>query len=337
MKSIRPFILPVVAALAASAAVSTAQAQSTATTSPVGYTTVEIQGSSTGNPVYSLVQFPMMNASSFQGTTTSVAGSALTFDGTPFTSGAFDEASGVANYIAIVNSAEGEGTVYDIVSNTASAITVVGDVAQTSPLSISVVKTETAADIFGTGTDYVLQGGGNPASADVFYVGRGTALEGFYYKTGFGSGYKTLSGAAVSSLNIYPGESVLIERKAAGDVSIVDVGSVKTETTLVPVGTGYVSGATGFPVATTLDDSNLLASGLQGGGNAASADRVFLTSAAGVIDAYFYKTGFGSGWKAVAGGASAGDTVIGETTGVLILSKSSTPFNWSVAVPYVQN
>ena len=325
-----------------SLALSGANAQTTATTDPVGFTTATIKGKGALPAAYSLVQFAMLKASSFQGAATA-GGSAAILDvsGTPFTAGAFNKSADGPNYFLEISSGTSEGLIADIDSNTESTVTVYADdaaaIAAAMPATITIRAHTKVSEVFGTGASLVLQGGSSVSNADLIYFGRGGQLAGYYYKTGVGAGWKTLAGAAANNIPVYPGESVLVKRIGAADVSIVNTGSVQTGRALIPVSQGSVTAATSFPVGTTLSTSNLLASGLTGGSSSATADLLYIPDATGNLVSYYYKTGVGAGFKFVAGGANANDVPISDVGGVLITRRSATPFNWVVNQPYANN
>jgi uncharacterized protein (TIGR02597 family) len=325
-----------------SLALSSANAQTTATTDPVGFTTVTIKGKGALPAAYSLAQFAMMKASSFQGSATPGASQAvLNVTGTPFTAGAFNKSADGPNYFLEISSGTSAGLIADIESNTDSTVTVYADdaasIAAAMPATVTIRAHTKVSEVFGTGASLVLQGGSTVNNADLIYFGRGGQLAGYFYKTGVGAGWKTLAGAAANNIPVYPGESVLVKRIGAADVSIVNSGSVQTGRALIPVSQGSVTAATSFPVATTLSTSNLLASGLTGGATSATADILYMPDATGNLVSYFYKTGVGAGFKFVAGGANANAVPISEVGGVLITRRSATPFNWIVDQPYANN
>jgi hypothetical protein len=326
-------------------AMSGLNAQTTATTDPVGFVTVSIKGKGISPAAYSLVQFPMMKASSFQGAATAGDSTGtLNVEGT-LTPGEFDASIGAnagPNYfLEVVSEGSSEGLIADINTNTATSVTVhpedAAAISAAMPATIVIRQHTKVSEVFGSGASLLLQGGSTVSNSDIIYFGRGGALAGYYWRTGIGAGWKTLSGAAANNIPIYPGESVLVKRIGAADVSIVNAGSVQTGRALVPVSQGSVTAATSFPVGTTLATSNLLASGLTGASSAASADILYIPNADGNLISYFYRTGIGQGFKFVAGGADANNVPISDVGGVLITRRSATPFNWIINQPYANN
>lgn len=330
------------ALLASSVLLTGANGETTATTDPVGFTTATVKGKGNLSAAYSLIQFAMLKASSFQGAATAGVSQAIVdFSGTPLTAGAFNKSVDGPNFFLEITSGTSEGLVADIDSNTDSSVTVYAEdasaIAAAMPATVTIRAHNKVSEVFGTGGTLVLQGGSSVNNADLIYFGRGGQLAGYYYKTGIGAGWKTLNGVAANNIPIYPGESVLVKRIGASNVSIVNSGSVQTGRALIPVSQGSVTAATSFPVGTTLGTSSLLASGLTGGGSSATADLLYIPDADGNLVSYFYKTGIGAGYKFVAGGANANSVTISEVGGVLITRRSATPFNWVVDQPYANN
>lgn len=338
--------LPLVALVAGGFSLpSVVNAQETAATDPVGYVTATVKGRGDLAAAYSLLQFPMLKDAAFQGAAT--AGDApgiINVSGSPFAAGAFDKSTGSSdgpNYFLEVTSGAGEGLIADIDSNTASTVTVfaadAAAIVAAMPASITIRAHTKVSEVFGTGTSLLLQGGSSVNNADLIYFGRGGQLVGYYYKTGIGAGWKTLAGVAANNIPIYPGESVLVKRIGAADIAITNKGNVQTGRALIPVSQGFVTAATSFPVGATLGSSNLLNSGLVGGGSPSTADILYIPDAAGNLVSYYYKTGIGAGFKSVTSGANANNVAIADVGGVLIARRSVTPFNWTVEQPFASN
>ncbi len=333
--------------IATTALAAHAFSQTTATTDPVGFVVVPITGKGTNaTRAYSLGQFPMMKNASYQGSATDSGTTAvLNVVGASFGENEFASSPDGPNYFLQVASGDATGLVADIQSNTADTVTVYSEdaaaIAAAMPATITIRAHNKVSEIFGTGTSLILQGGSSPTSADLLYFGRGGTLAGFYYKTGIGAGWKTLSGGAAPNIAIYPGESVLVSRNGASGISITNTGAVKAGAALVPVSQGSITAATSFPVGTTLATSGLYtgnaSTGVQGGNSASSADILYIPDTNGSLVSYYYKTGIGAGWKTVAGGTNASTVEIPAVGGVLITRQSSTPFNWSIPQPYANN
>jgi uncharacterized protein (TIGR02597 family) len=343
--------LPLFSLTAAAAAVaSTLHAQTeTATTEPVGFVTATITPKPADRAAaFSIVQFPMMKAAAFQGAATAGQSSGVVaLAGASFTNGQFSTNSdGTPNFFIEITSGNSEGLVADVSSNTSSTVTVdpsdAAVVTSAMPANVIIRPHTKVTEIFGNGATVLLRGGANASSADQLLFGRGGSLQGIYYKTGIGAGWKiTAGGANASNTVIYPGESVIVRRTTNSPLTVTNTGAVNAGRALVPVSQGAMTVATSFPVGTTLGSSGLYtgstSTGLQGGANPNSADNVFLPDANGNLVGYYYKTGIGAGWKASAGGANASNVVVPATGGLYIVRRSVTNFNWVVAQPYTNN
>jgi hypothetical protein len=285
----------------------------------------------------------MLKPASFQGPATAATSvGVLNVSGSAFTPNAFAKSVDGPNFFLEVTSGPSEGLVADIDSNTSNSVTVYPEDAQiiaaAMPASITIRAHTKVSEVFGSNsTTLILQGGSTNANADIIYLGRGGSLAGYFFKTGIGAGWKTLAGANANNIPIYPGESIFVKRIGVSDVSIKNSGNVQTGRALIPISQGSVTAATSFPVGTTLNTSNLLASGLTGAATSATADLLYIPDATGNLVGYFYKTGIGAGFKFLVGGANANDVQISDAGGVLITRRSSTPFNWTVNQPYTNN
>jgi hypothetical protein len=201
-----------------------------------------------------------------------------------------------------------------------------------------VYQLETIGSIFGATNTSGLLGGGDAGSADNVYVENGGTLTGYFYSTaaGFGAtpGWKLLSdggtGADRSGVIIPANKGLLIIRKAGGSpASIRFTGDsvVGNEKPVVVAGFNLVNNP--FTVATTLDAS-LLKDSVTGGGDAGSADVIYVENG-GVLTGYFYNTsaGFGAtvGWKLITEGgtgANQGGVVIQPGKSILFQEKAGT-------------
>ncbi len=326
-----------------------ANAQTTANTDPVGFVTAAITPKPSDRAAaFSLLQFPMMQTASYQGPGT--AGSSpgiVNVPGVTFSNNQFvTNNDGTPNFFLEVASGNSEGLVADIASNTSSNVTVdaldAATINAVMPATIVIRPHTKVTQIFGNGATLLLRGGANPSSADQLQFGRGGSLQGIYYKTGIGAGWKTSAGNNnASNTVIYPGESVIVRRTTNTPLTVTNTGAVNTGRALIPVSQGAMTVATSFPVGTTLGSSGLYtgstSTGLQGGANPSSADNVFLSDTNGNLVGYYYKTGIGAGWKTSAGNNNASNVVVSDIGGLYVVRRSATNFNWFVAQPYTNN
>lgn len=345
-------LLPLFSLTAAAAAVvSTLHAQTeTATTEPVGFVTATITPKPADRAAaFSIVQFPMMKAAAFQGAATAGQSSGVVaVTGASFTNGQFSTNSdGTPNFYIEITSGNSEGLVADVSSNTSSTVTVdpsdAAVVTSAMPANVIIRPHTKVTEIFGSNSStVVLRGGTSPSNADQIHFGRGGSLQGVYFRTGLGSGWRTTAGNnSASNTVIYPGESVIVRRTTNSPITLINTGAVNAGRALIPVSQGAMTVATSFPVGTTLGSSGLYTSnnstGLQGGTSPTNADNVFLPDINGNLVGYYFRTGLGGGWRTSVGNNSASNVVVPPTGGLYIVRRSATGFNWSVAQPYTNN
>jgi len=318
------FKLPLLVGLASLAALIGAQAQS-AVTAPVGYITITLQPSTNG---YSAISPTLVNKTEFAGVATTVSATTIGFTGTPLTAGAF--ASGF--YVEVTNGA-GEGAWTNITGNTTSDITVVDSMTSFITAGSSTVKIRkhvTVADFFGPTNSAGLGAGGDAGTADeVFFIepGGNPALttEVFYD----GAAWTDLDFNAADKKPIEPGQGLLVARKTASPKSFVFTGYVKTGKTMIPVAPGpnvvSVPSAVGYTLASSglRGASNSNGTGVTSGGDAGTADEVFLFDVSPTGISHFFDTS----WNDI--DFNPADTkVLKEGSAAYLIHKTGAQYNW---------
>jgi uncharacterized protein (TIGR02597 family) len=333
-----------------SLALSGANAQTTATTDPVGFTTLTVQGKATAEAANrnNFVSLNMQRAPSFQGAISSVAldgsgRSVLTVSGASFTANQFSGA-GNSHYVRLTSEAGGNnGLVSEVVSSSGNTITVVDNINS----AVSAGSTKFAVTPYWTLSTAFPQGGGltgasAAASADTITIipPTGGALT-YFYSTSFNQWRRGTTDS--SNVLIPPGSGMQIIRKQIGNVDIVLAGNV----TLGPV-EAIVGGATPtasrnsfianpFPLASkTLGTSGLYTgdptTGVVGGSAAASADTVTIFDpTTGQALTYFYSTSFNQ-WRR--GTADSSNVTIPIGAAVQVTRKANRgEFSWFIQQP----
>jgi uncharacterized protein (TIGR02597 family) len=332
-----------------SLALSGVNAQTTATTDPVGFTTLTIQGKASaesGNR-NNFVSLNMQRAPAFQGTISSVAlvdgRSVLSVNGATFTANQFGGA-GNAHYVRLNSGAAGNtGLVSEVLSTSGNTITLVdniNDAISAGVTTFNVTPYWTLSTAFPAGGG--LTGGTAAASADTITIipPTGGALT-YFYSTSFNQWRRGTTDS--SNVVIPPGSGMQIIRKQVGNVDVVLAGSV----TLGPV-EAIVGGATSttsrnsfvanpFPLASkTLGTSGLYTgdptTGVVGGSAAASADTVTIFDpSTGQALTYFYSTSFNQ-WRR--GTTDSSNVTIPIGAAVQITRKANRgEFSWFIQQP----
>ncbi len=331
-------------ALAASIALLAAPAiaQTTATTDPVGFITLNVTAGSAGSPAYAHLGLGLTRTVAYQGgAETSVGGSTTLVDNeATWTDNQFNGAAG-AFYVEIT-SGPGAGTTYDVATTTAATKTIT--LAQ--PLAAAIVNGAsfkirqhwTIGSVFGPLNESGLQGG-TLATADQILIWNGVGFDTYYYKTSGlgGTGWRSSTSTSFDKQNqvIYPEDGVVLKRIPQTAVDVVLMGVVKTGVSSYPVTVGYNYLANVYAAPMTLASSSLYTgdsnTGLAGG-TLATADQVLVWNGTG-YSTYYYKTSGlgGTGWRSSSStSADASGTSIPVGTTVVINRKNGTAFNWVI-------
>jgi len=301
-------------------------AQVTSYSDIVGYTTTTVKGrGSSGQPTFmSFVPVNLTKAPVFTGSATAVA-TTVNLTGASLT-GSFGPTGGYPTHYVVIRSGSGEGYVSDIVSATSSTVTTADNLSSflATSQSVAVIPHIKLSDVLGTGASVLVTGGSAATSADnVLLVDSTGAFKTYYYKTGIGAGWKTAANADATSLIVYPGEAILVNRRQIADsAAIVQSGTVPPHSVKTVIdGSGKLTAvASGVPISVTLPN---LTSVLAGGSAASSADNVLVINpTTGKLDTLYYKTGIGAGWKTSAN-ANA-DTTADISNGFVVKRRSTT-------------
>jgi uncharacterized protein (TIGR02597 family) len=330
-----------------SLALSGANAQTTATTDPVGFTTVNVRGKTGAAKAFTTVVLPMERPDAFVGACTGAiftldgARTVITFPSNIFSANQFT-GTGNQHYFRLSNGANA-GEFSTIVANTANSITLADDlnavITDSSTFAVTPYWTLGTALPAGGG----LQGGTSAAAADTVTIYNANFVGTVYFYNSTANQWRT-GITASDNVIVPPGSGLGIERKQASAVSLVFAGSVPLGTSAVDVN-GSLSGTatrntlvgSAYPLASTrLADIGLYtgssATGLQGGTSAAASDTLTIFNPAnGVATVYFYNT-TANQWRT--GITDASNVTIPEGAAVLIARKNGrAPFTWYIPQP----
>ena len=316
--------------LAAAAVCSWANAQSTAYTAPVGYTTQTLAANS-----FNLVGINLLTPVAARGTLTNVASATLT-DSTADYSTALTAGK---TYILEVTSGTAAGTVQEFVSWSGSTLTLPAAVAGLAAGDAYTVRAAaTLQEVFPVG---FLAGSGLATNADKVWVptGAGTYTK-YWYKTTSPVGWHTTTtgqnntGAAPSSVPLVYIDGILIEKKGTAK-DLVMTGEVKTTGSNALVAQGFNLISINPPSGSTLTNSGLVGD-IAGSGLPTNADIVWVPAGNGTYTGYWYKSTNPAGWCTTTTGsnnAGAVTTDVALTPGVFIQRKSATPKVITLDVP----
>lgn len=276
-------IVAITASFFAFAAIS-ADAQTTAVTTPVGYHTLFIKRSPTG-PLFNFVGTNFTKKILAAGAITMPeAANVITDANANFTT----SLAGGINLFVEITSNTGGGVTTVVGSNTnvtafgATTLTTSDDLSTVSDPGDNYIvrETMTIRDIFGPNNEAGLAGQAAGVLADVIWVPNGSGgFDQIFYNTvnnpmfGITAGWKRVGSgdANFGTFPVYFTDGIYIERKLNPfpnntDVDIVITGHVDTEPVVIPVVTGFNYFDRRYPVGATLGNCNLYGVDLDGNG-----------------------------------------------------------------------
>jgi len=335
--------------LAFGTATHTSFAQTTSTTTPVGFVTIAIAGGGTPSaPAYTFTTLGLVNPIAFQSTTTtSTAGTAtITDTAATWANNTYNSTTADAppTHFVEILSGPAAGSMYDIVTTngTGQSLTVSPALAAgvTAGVSYAIRPHWTIASVFGptVNTAGGLTGATTSGNADQIQLWRNGGFATYYYSTGglAGTGWRQfgVAGDATNTV-IYPDDGMIIAFTHATGVNLVINGAVKTGQTSVPVLTGYSLLGNVYAAGMTLTSSGLYTdatgdTGVKPGNGSSTGDQILVWNPATAgYRTFFYGSGglFGTGWKefGVSGDASGTALPVGSA---LFINRAGTPFNW---------
>ncbi|WP_309396949.1 hypothetical protein [Cerasicoccus maritimus] len=280
--------------LALLASLTLAVSSHAATTDVMGGIVVTIQGDDS----YNFISVPFVNSPAFVGQAT--GGSATTLDCST-ASWTVDEFA--TNYFVEITSAGtgdtglGEGLMVDIVSNTATQLTLADDISSYSlegDETFTIREHATLSSLFGENNSAGLLGGSTAGAADE--VRLWSPSEQKFYTYFYSTIYNRWAPSSApftedsSDEIVYSDQGVVIYRKGAGTLDLVLSGAVKTGVSQAQVYTGYNFYDNKKPIDVTLAETgweNDLTSGSTGG----SSDEIGVwNSSENRLDLYFYSS-----------------------------------------------
>lgn len=215
--------------LSAIASMQTISAQTTSYSDVVGYEKKSFVAGTTGHGV-GLVQ-----AAKYQGQATSVSSGSLVVSSAPFAAGAFAPVDGLPSHYIQITSGSQLGLVVDILSNTASTLTVEnGDLASVSGTPSFVVRPHVkVSTLFNGNTDL-----GDYSDTVTLYNSDGSSTT-LLRDSAQTTGWLDSTTFAASDAVIYPGQGFLLSTSSGG--TFTSTGTVNPSATIVPIYSGLVN------------------------------------------------------------------------------------------------
>lgn len=300
------------------------------TTDPVGYVTVQINGTGgEGSSAFSFLSVPMHGAIDAQSTIASFGTSSITASSSDWTADQF-----AATHFVQIVSGPNEGIAATITANTSDTLTTAEDLSTllAGGESFAIRKYTTIADVFGPANEAGLVGAAGVGLADNILVPDGAGgFEFYYYKNGGlgGTGWRSSASASIDEANkILPfGEGFLVRRIASEDISLVVTGSVIANDSLIPFESGVNWAAPVAPKTYTIAEffgpNN--EAGLVGAAGAGLADNILLPDGSGGYLFFYYKNAGlgGTGWRSSASASiNEADRILVEPGSLFIVNRS---------------
>ena len=316
------------------------QAQTQATSNPVGYITMNVPAGSVAAPSYTTLSIPLNNPAAYGSTVASVdSATQFTLSGAALTAGQYI----ATPYLARVTSGNNVGRFFLITANTTNQLTV--SLAPTPTIttlvgvltagdSVSIVPANTIGSIFGT-TSPILVTGLSASLADNLWILNGPGLGwGTYYHNG--TNWRK-AGALGNQNNVilYPDEGILLVHLGTSPVTLKFSGSVPNTIEKTDIsGTGSTFAAVRFPVDTTLLAVGFHSTaGWVSGASASTADNVWAWSVTlNQWEQFYYN---GSNWRKAGSLAIQNTRALTAGSAVIVIRNgTTTTTTLSQALPY---
>ncbi|MEO7099320.1 MAG: hypothetical protein ABI162_08155 [Luteolibacter sp.] len=290
MKTYIPYSL-----LAALAACGMASGASTAYTTPVGYVTESILASQ-----YNVVGLTLQSPVARAGTIDVVSGTVLTDNGASFGTLA------AGTYVLEINSGALVGAIQEITTFSGDTITTPQDLSATlvAGTTYSLRPAATFNSVFGAANSAGLLAG-SATTADIIWVPSGSGFSKYYYTNAappfVTAGWKNTSTGNTDQGNapIVYTDGIMIQRRAATNLSLVISGEVKVTKTMLTVDQSYTYVGGVYPAGSTLGNSGLKDFVLKG--SITTGDVLWVPNGTGGSNKYYYTLAappfVSEGWK----------------------------------------
>lgn len=325
-----------------------ANAQTTATTVPVGFITATIPAApSLTNPSNAVVSIPLYQTAIFQSTVATVGPAATKFT---MSGAAFGNLTTVPHLVRVKTSATPShvGKTFLISANSTTELTVSGVADVSTAISVGdaceIVPASTLANVFQSVLPQIKKSS-DPVSADNVLIWTGTAWGYYYYDPQgglLGTGGWQRDGDLDPQDNtvIFPDEAVFFIRRLTSPLPLVLMGTVPStaEKTDIVGGTpaipGYTFISNRFPVGTTFGSLALQTlPGWISGAEPTVADKALLWNGS-TWSTFFYDQNNG-GWQLDGDLDPQNNTPIPATSALFVVRRGGTIQTLAQALPYV--
>ncbi|EDY82653.1 hypothetical protein VDG1235_2276 [Verrucomicrobiia bacterium DG1235] len=277
-----------------------------------------------------MVALPFKQEKAAGGNVTAVDGSVASLGADTLTEGEFNATDGIASHYLYVENEGLKGRHFDIVSNTASAVTLdAADLTGLSGANVSIRAHWTLGTLFPEGVGYFKESQAGRRVVEVIVpdlrsVGGGLAANRifYFYEDDTEAAWREVGKPLESNLNsavIEPGTAFVVRNNGATDLDYFFFGEVEYGPLAIPIVSATGDSIDNFvaverPLGLTINDLQLHSSGVFG-----ADDRLLVFSMAGgknqAPKAYQYT---GGAWQLEGDSADAGSTMIKAGQGIAV-------------------
>ena len=322
-------------------------------TQPVGISKVTIEGTGgTAAAAFTPLSVTYEKSRLLAGTVASASGTSITLTSADMVSSAYasTDPNGDPSHYLLLTSGDQEGLVLEIAGNTTDTITTTSDNLESLSLTgvtIEIIAHATLADVFGAENSYGLTSGSSVNTSDRIYLmqpdGSGN-WNSYFYQTHplAGTGWRRVgdsNGTDYANLSLPLDSGLLIRRIGTEDTHIYLKGSVKkTAKHKRVLVNGFTLVGNPFPKQMTLGACGIYAAdnGYVSGSSHLTSDRVFVISADGTFDSYYYQTHplAGTGWRRTGDSSTDVSSEPIPATSSFYIQHRGTGLTWNPTRPY---
>lgn len=306
-------------------------AQTTATTTPVGFITVTVPAAANGTPSNKALSIPLYNPAAFTAAVTSVdSADSFTLTGANWTANQFT----TAPHFVRIKTGANVGRFFLITSHTTSQLTVDNRGANLQTIlaandSCEIVPGNTLGSVFGISIP-IVQSGATANVADNVFLWNGSTWDPYFHN---GTSWRKAGNLSdQNNVVIYPDEGIFITRRAASPLELTFLGTVPSTTERTELaGSGSTFMANRFPVDIQLGNIGLHQSAnWTAGATANVADNVSAWNGT-TWETYFYN---GTNWRKAGNLANQDTTVIPAGTAVFVKRAAASASTLTQNLPY---
>jgi hypothetical protein len=311
--------------LAAAAACSLANAQTTAYTTPVGYETVAVASG------FNYHGLRLHQAAVAAGTFETVGGSSVTDTGADFSA-----LSSNPTATFVIEITDGAGVLTQVLGSTVSGSTInttdnLSAAGVANGANYRIRPASTLSSVFGANNSAGLAAGFGGIGGDIIFIPDGAGGFDQYYYDDLEGSWADVNGAPVNGATIPLVYTDTLIISATGSLNLVVTGEVKTKKTLAATASGFNYLGSVYPVGATLASTfDSAIPDLDKGFGGIGGDIFFVPDGSGGFNQFYYDD-LESSWADVNGAAIDGSTI--QMKPGVIFSNDGAPMNLKLTPP----